>query len=79
VVIRPDTLARSIARFVGTPTGDLLLQAFRDALKNEFDSADNRILHADDVDLSEQSKNLYADLIMRQLHLIAQFWRAETE
>ena len=77
VVIRPDTVARNIDSFVGTPVGLRLLQAFCAALKDEFDAVESRILHTDDVNLPPESKNLYADLMMRQLHLIAQFWRAE--
>ena len=77
VVIRPDTVARNINQFVGTPVGFRLLQAFCAALKGEFDAVDSRILHPDDVTLPPESKNLYADLMMRQLHLVAQFWRAE--
>ncbi len=78
VVIRPGTLARNIDSFVGTPVGLRLLQTFCAALKDEFDAVESRILHTDDVNLPPESKNLYADLMMRQLHLIAQFWRAES-
>ena len=78
VVIRPGTVARNIHSFVGTPVGLRLLQTFCAALKDEFDAVESRILHTDDVHLPPESKNLYADLMMRQLHLIAQFWRAES-
>ncbi len=77
VVIRPDTVARTIDSFVSTPVGFRLLQAFCAALKDEFDAVESRILHPDDVSLPPEGKNLYADLIMRQLHLVAQLWRAE--
>jgi len=76
VVIRPDTVARNIGRFIDSPTGAELLRAFSTALQREFDSVAASILRINDTQLSEQSKNLYADLIGRQLHLIAQFWRA---
>ncbi|MBM3337067.1 MAG: ankyrin repeat domain-containing protein, partial [Betaproteobacteria bacterium] len=76
VVIRPDTVARNIGKFVDTATGTELLQAFSAALRREFDSVAEHILRINDTQLSEQSRNLYADLVGRQLHLIAQFWRA---
>ncbi len=78
VVIRPGTVARNVDSFVGTPVGLRLLQTFCAALKDEFDAVGSRILHTDDVNLPPESKNLYADLMMRQVHLIAQFWRAES-
>jgi hypothetical protein len=76
VVIRPDTVARNIGRFVDTATGTELLQAFSAVLRRKFDSVAGSILRINDTQLSEQSRHLYADLIGRQLHLIAQFWRA---
>ena len=67
-----------IDRFVNTPVGSGLLQAFRDALRRELDSVGGGILRIEGANLSEESKALYADLIGRQLHLIAQFWRTES-
>ena len=78
MIISPKTLARSTQRFVDLPVGSTLLQAFRAALRRELDSVGGRILRAEGANLSEQSKALYADLMGRQLHLIAQFWRAQS-
>ena len=77
VVIWPDTLAPKLDGFVVTPVGVRLLQAFRVALKDELDAVESRILYAEDEYLAPESDDLYADLMMRQLHLVAQFWRAE--
>ncbi len=76
IVIRPSAVARNIGRFIDSLTGAELLRAFSTALRREFDSVAAGILRINDTQLSEQSKNLYANLIGRQLHLIAQFWRA---
>ncbi len=73
--IGPDTAVRDIDSFVDTSAGVRLLQAFCTALKNEFDSVDSGILQTNDANLSRKTQKLYADLVMRQLHLIAQFWR----
>jgi len=78
MAINPDTITRKIESFKDTPVSSSLLQAFRTALRREFDSVGSGILRAEGANLSEQSKALYADLIGRQLHLIAQFWRAES-
>ena len=78
VAANSNTIARNIDNFVGTPVGSALLEAFRAALRREFDSVGGGILRVEGANLSEQSKALYADLIARQLHLIAQFWRAES-
>jgi ankyrin repeat protein len=78
MAVNPNTVTRTIGQFVDAPVSSSLLQAFRTALRREFDSVEGKILRAQDVNLSEQSKALYADLVGRQLHLIAQFWRAET-
>ena len=67
-----------IDQFMNTPIGSGLLQVFRAALRHELDSVGGKILRAEGANLSEQGKALYADLIARQLHLIAQFWRAES-
>ena len=78
VVVNSDTVARNIKHFADTPAGSTLLQAFRAALRDEFDSVESRVLRVGGANLSERSKALYADLVARQLHLIAQFWRAES-
>ena len=78
MVIKPDTVARNIDHFIDTPVGSNLLQAFRAALKSEFDSVAGGILRAPNTNLSEHSQGVYADLIGRQLHLVAQFWRAKS-
>jgi hypothetical protein len=70
--------ATATHHFVQTAVGSTLLQKFRTALRHEFDSIEGRILRLQNVNLSERAKDLYADLIGRQLHLIAQFWRAES-
>jgi len=76
-LLRQDTVARNIGGFIDSLTGAELLRAFSAALRREFDSVGAGVLRINNTQLSEQSKNLYADLIGRQLHLIAQFWRAE--
>ena len=78
MAVNPNTVTRTIGQFVDAPVSSSLLQAFRTTLRREFDSVEGKILRAQDVNLSDQSKALYADLVGRQLHLIAQFWRAET-
>ena len=77
LMLKPAGATR-IDQLMTTPIGYGLLQSFRAALRHEFDSVGGGILRAEGANLSEQSKALYADLIGRQLHLIAQFWRAES-
>jgi len=78
VIINADTVTSSIDHFAGTPVGIALLEVFRAALRREFDAVGGEILRTQHANLSTQSKALYADLMGRQLHLIAQFWRAES-
>ncbi len=78
IAAHSDMTAHNIDQFMNTPVGSGLRQAFRVALRCELDSVGGRILRAEGANLSEQSKALYADLIGRQLHLIAQFWRSES-
>ncbi len=74
-VVTPEAVASMIEHFVETAAGAGLLQRFRSALQRELDSTGQGLLRAQAPNLSQSSKDLYADLIMRQLHMVAQFWR----
>ncbi len=54
---------------------DRLLKNFKTNLSSELDSMSGRVLRLNETSISETSKHLYADLMARQLALLAPLWR----
>jgi len=54
---------------------DRLLKNFKTNLSSELDSMSGRVLRLHETSISETSKHLYADLMARQLALLAPLWR----
>ena len=64
--------------FMDAPVAGQLLAFFSQALREQFDAVDGAsLLRIDDPEVPEESQALFSELMFRQIHLVAQFWRAE--
>ncbi len=72
--ITPDALINQIKDFSAS---EALRASFHAELHRELNSFDSAILKIDDPNVPQDSKDLYADLMMRQLSLISQLINPE--
>ncbi len=75
IAITPDSVGKRIDNFSDAPVSTALLQAFQAALRSKLDNASAGVLNVNDPASTRNGKALYADLINRQFHMLAQFWR----
>lgn len=72
--LTPATIGRKMDGFLETSVATTLSTAFKIALRENFDSVAGNYLRINDPNLTKSSKELYADLMNRQINMLAQLW-----